>query len=66
MTSKNNEYIRFVFDFKEIDTFDKLKFKEIENKTLEDLGLKDNSIIYFTNECRKYNKEERIFSSNYF
>ena len=42
MTSKNNEYIRIVFDFKEIDTFDKLKFKEIENKLWK---IQDEKII---------------------
>ena len=48
ITTNEDKCISFVFDLKEIDDLDTLKQEEASNKSLEELGLKDNSIIYYT------------------
>jgi len=50
ITSNQCNYIRFAFDLREIDTFDNLKWSALKYKTLEDLGLKDNSVIVYSKE----------------
>ena len=54
ITSSQNKYIRFSFDLKEIDEFDSFIWRIVQSKSLEELGLRDNSIIYFT-ESNKFN-----------
>ena len=52
ITTTQNKYIRFFLNFIEIDEFDRFTWEIIEEKTLEELGLKDNSVIYYS----KYHK----------
>ena len=53
ITSNQCNYIRYAFDLREIDTFDDLKWSALKYKTLEDLGLNDNSIIVYSEKCLK-------------
>ena len=55
ITSTQNKYIRFSFNFIEIDELDIFMWNIIQKKTLEELGLKDNSVIYYS----KYHKYHR-------
>ena len=55
ITSTQNKYIRFSMNFIEIDELDSFMWDIIQKKTLEELGLKDNSVIYYS-EYHKYHR----------
>ena len=55
ITSTQNKYIRFSLNLIEIDELDRFMWNIIQKKTLEELGLKDNSVIYYS-ECHKYHR----------
>ena len=54
ITSNLSDNFKFAFDLREIDSIDFLKWSALKYKTLEDLGLKDNSVIIYSNKVKKF------------
>ena len=63
VTENQNNYIKFIFGSNRIDNnqISNSKWKDIEDKSVEDLGLKENSIIKCQEGFYKYSEIERDF-----